>query len=37
MTNEINILNQRMETLEKQMDVIIKLLGQGISTIFERA
>ena len=32
MTNEINILNQRMETLEKQMDVIIKLLGQGIST-----
>lgn len=30
--NEINILNQRMETLEKQMDVIIKLLGQGIST-----
>lgn len=32
MINEINILNQRMETLEKQMDVIIKLLGQGIST-----
>ena len=32
MTKEINILNQRMETLEKQMDVIIKLVGQGIST-----
>lgn len=32
MEDKINILNQRMETLEKQMDVIIKLLGQGIST-----
>lgn len=32
MEKKINILSQRMETLENKLDVIIKLLGQGIST-----
>jgi len=32
MEDNVNNLNERMNSLETQMDVIIKLLGKGIST-----